>query len=342
MKMIRMYLAAVTISVVVVAEVEFVAFGDWGEAKTEGLSQTMEMVDKTCPNRDFTILLGDNFYPGGVATSSDPKFKLLFEDIVTGKNGKGKPHYTILGNHDYMQNVDAQIEYSALNPDWVMPAKYYSKIFEKDDVVLCLIFTDTVEMTDDQIKWIDDELTNQPLCADPESWRIVSGHYPIYSAGAYGDDDLMKKSLLPILTKHKVHLHLSGHEHLQQVFSDGKITTLVSGAVGRTRAKLGRWRKHDHFVWGFSGEESTGFMQFIVNEKQIKINFVSSLTKNSGNHLAEFFVNKSSPGVIETAPNHIVPDLAASNPSTNSPSDNGEVLPTLLFFVVSIPLLLGF
>ena len=58
---------------------------------------------------DIIILLGDNFYPNGIKSINDinwEKFNNLNIPIAT---------YSVLGNHDYLGNINAQIEYKLNN-----------------------------------------------------------------------------------------------------------------------------------------------------------------------------------------------------------------------------------
>ena len=67
--------------------------------------------DKT--SDDIIILLGDNFYPCGVTSIDDKNwdnYKKLNLDI---------PCWCILGNHDYLGNVKAQLNFNSHN--WNLP-----------------------------------------------------------------------------------------------------------------------------------------------------------------------------------------------------------------------------
>jgi hypothetical protein len=113
----------------------------------------------------------------------------------------------------------------------------------------------------------------------------------------YSDNAEMKEKLVPILHKHKVHMHLAGHEHLQSVFHDGKLTTIVSGSVGLSRSKR-KWRKHEFMVWGVNGKKSTGFAHFIVSQDRIQLNFISSF---SGKALSQFQIVKTGSPLVTLA-----------------------------------------
>ena len=75
----------------------------------------------------FVLSNGDNVYSWGVGSVHDPRFEQIFEKPFTlDEQFNQMPWYMALGNHDRRGNIDAQIEYSALNPRWVLPSRYYS------------------------------------------------------------------------------------------------------------------------------------------------------------------------------------------------------------------------
>lgn len=147
----------ITVSLIMsTSAIEFVAMGDWGYSN-DNLRETVRAIEATSPRRDFNILLGDNMYPNGVSSADDPQLR-IFPDIVARETSS--THHVILGNHDYMQSIDAQISYSAVDQRWDLPARYYSRFYKIDDVNLCLIFIDTVNFDAEQVRWISEELQN--------------------------------------------------------------------------------------------------------------------------------------------------------------------------------------
>jgi tartrate-resistant acid phosphatase type 5 len=105
----------------------FAVLGDWGrygnlhqKAVAEQLSGAMAGIDG-----DFIISTGDNFYPSGVKSIHDPSWKYSFEDVYTSYH-LHRDWYVILGNHDYVTNPEAQVEYSNISARWKLPSKYYS------------------------------------------------------------------------------------------------------------------------------------------------------------------------------------------------------------------------
>jgi hypothetical protein len=255
------------------AKFDFVAFGDWGHA-SDSLSLLMESINQMCPSRDFVMLLGDNAYPAGYSSFTDPKFS-VFEDVVA--TGSSVPHYLLLGNHDYLGNVEAQIEYSSKDSRWVLPQRYYKQTLEKDGTRMCMIFLDTVHFGSDQITWLHDQL-KLPDCSTDTAWVIVSGHYPIWSAGAYSDSPELKANLLPLLETHNVPLYLCGHEHLHEVFYNGKLVQVVSGASADPRKAI-QFISHELHVWGVSGTNVTGFVHLTANQDHLSVRIIPAKTR---------------------------------------------------------------
>src|ERR1044071_6451051 len=64
-------------------------------------------ITKTKPY-DAILLLGDNFYPCGVRSATDPKWHVV--DALTHLD---IPIYAVLGNHDYCGKPDVQVDRSS-------------------------------------------------------------------------------------------------------------------------------------------------------------------------------------------------------------------------------------
>jgi 3',5'-cyclic AMP phosphodiesterase CpdA len=251
----------------------FVAFGDWGY-NSSALLETMAAVNAVSSARDFVLLLGDNAYPEGFSSADDPQFS-VFTDIVAA--GTSIPHYVVLGNHDYLGNVAAQIEYSAVDSRWNLPTNYYKEVLFKDGVRLCMLFVDTNQFDSSQAAWLNGQLRGAD-CDTSTGWTIVSGHHPIWSAGMYSDSYELKQELLPLLREYNVTLYLCGHEHLHEIFYDGKVTQVVSGAAAMPRRPI-RFGTHNLQIWGSSGFDKAGFMRLLVSSDSVEVHFVSSATR---------------------------------------------------------------
>src|ERR1041385_9033315 len=113
-----------------VADVNLLAFGDWGEdspAEAAVASAMKAYVDRSHIKPDAVLLLGDNFYvklPGGV---NDPHWKKLFEQMYDPTR-LAMPFYAVLGNHDCEENrAEIELDYAKQNPRsrFKMPARWY-------------------------------------------------------------------------------------------------------------------------------------------------------------------------------------------------------------------------
>lgn len=168
------------------------------------------------------FLLGDNFYPDGVSSIND-------EQWLNFKNTNiDFPIYAILGNHDYLGNVKAQIEYNKNN--WNLPNFYYKKTFDNIDfffidtsiilpnfsnidytIVKSKLGHEPLEYCKKMLDWLEDELTKT------KNYKIVVGHYPISSLGIYGINKKLFIKLFPIFKKYDVKYYISGHDHNLQI-----------------------------------------------------------------------------------------------------------------------------
>jgi 3',5'-cyclic AMP phosphodiesterase CpdA len=88
-----------------------------------------------------------------------------------------------------------------------------------------------VDLTERELRWLDEQLAQSKA-----TWKIVYGHYQIYSASR-GDNDEEQEDLihrlLPILKKRGADLYICGHDHnLQILKADGGVNFVVAGGGG--------------------------------------------------------------------------------------------------------------
>jgi hypothetical protein len=97
----------------------FLVIGDWG--RKGGFNQSlvahqMGVVGEKL-DIDFVISVGDNFYDDGLKGVNDPSFEASFSHIYTHPSLQ-KQWYSVLGNHDYRGNVEAQLSKVLTQKDW--------------------------------------------------------------------------------------------------------------------------------------------------------------------------------------------------------------------------------
>ena len=209
--------------------IRVLAFGDFGTGTPEQIqtAAAMREYQKSHP-LDFGITLGDNFYPSGAAVApDDPQWKIRYEDLY---GQMGIKFYATLGNHDYgrADSPAAEILYSQKSDSWRMPATYYT--YTAGPVQFFAI--DTIELSDTvmfkkEAAWLDAEIAKST-----SPWKVVYGHYQIYSA-TRGDEQNLIQRLLPIL-RNRVDVYLCGHGIIicKSWNAEGGVHFFVSGAGG--------------------------------------------------------------------------------------------------------------
>jgi tartrate-resistant acid phosphatase type 5 len=255
----------------------FVAIGDVGTGgdKQHRVAEAIERVCAELGGCDFGLLLGDNFYNSGVDSDTDSLWRSHFElpyggdehacSAVQGEQAShdlGFPFYAVLGNHDLGGNglgldmdlfkAQHQISYGRRNPQWLMPARYYSA--DLDPVFLVGLNTTAMffDQADDQAAEVRGYLDNAPA----ERWKIAFGHHPYISNGPHGNAGDYERipSILQRLTPNwtyfrgtyvqrfmedqvcgRVDLYLAGHDHSRQDLGNRCGTDFwVSGAGAKT------------------------------------------------------------------------------------------------------------
>lgn len=84
-----------------------------------------------CLPPDFILSTGDNFYPSGLISNMDPRFKATFSDMYTAP-GLQVPWYAVLGNHDYGDGLTAEKAGKCLasSPQQCTPGCCYSPVWQ--------------------------------------------------------------------------------------------------------------------------------------------------------------------------------------------------------------------
>lgn len=225
----------------------FVAFGDWGERNPDqarvAFAMSEVVKEKNC---SFILSTGDNFYPNGVQSVDDKKWKEIFEDVYHHESLSNKRWYITVGNHDYEQGwkgIQAQINYTKKSNRWYFPSRYYAekinvekeKNHNDDDAFFSIQFVliDTTNIWDqEQQFWIDSILKKSQ-----SSYIFVVGHNPVYSTGRYTNE--MANTMLPKwFEKYNVTAYICGHEHhLQHIVKENGIHYFITGGGSYLRPK---------------------------------------------------------------------------------------------------------
>jgi len=219
-------------------ETVFLVVGDWGTGGTlqRRIAASMTRVARSS-GASFVVSTGDNIYPDGVDSATDPQWKTKYENIY---KDLALPWWAVLGNHDHRGEPDAQIQYARTNPRWNMPGRTWCKDIPAGAAAgASILGIDTTPMVQgasgwkEQLTWLD-----QTLSARSGRATMVVGHHPLRSYGHYGDTSVLVKNLKPLLDKHSVKAYMCGHEHDMQLVRnpDDRFSCLVSGGGGGERA----------------------------------------------------------------------------------------------------------
>jgi tartrate-resistant acid phosphatase type 5 len=249
--------------------IRVLAFGDFGTGSEAQKQTAAAMVEynKHYPF-DFGLTLGDNFYGQGLSTPDDPRWQTQWEQLY---GPMGIKFYATLGNHDWggADSPAAEILYTQKSPDWRMPSPYYT--FTAGSVQFFAF--DTPQVNEAELKWLDEELSKSPA-----RWKIVYGHYHIFSA-TRGDNKELILRLLPILKKNHVDVYLNGHDHnLQELKPEDGVHFFVSGGGG---AGLYNLNPYDRSVYK---QKVNGFTVIEADKKSLKIGFVGTDGKELYQH----------------------------------------------------------
>lgn len=216
--------------------------GDWGFSNVHVQHLAFHMENMTahpnlfgCRSVQFLLALGDNFYETGVRNTTDPQWETTYRQQFRNASQTpalaALPFYAIAGNHDYGRDdpvvhpeyVQAQIDYSAIDPLWRFPATNYTIHVNVSGVQGRFVMMNTEPMhlcadkkdicfQPDQAEWVDKTLA---LWDDDHSVEFIAaiGHHNLFSPLGGHVDHEYDALLSPILERHRVSFTLFGHSH---------------------------------------------------------------------------------------------------------------------------------
>ncbi|XP_050378600.1 purple acid phosphatase 17-like isoform X2 [Argentina anserina] len=272
----------------------FLVLGDWGRRGEFNQSEVAFQMGKVGEKLDidFVISTGDNFYDNGLSSEHDTAFEESFTKIYTQRSLQ-KQWYSILGNHDYRGDAEAQLSplLRKIDRRWlclrsfVVNAELAEILFVDTTPFVNMYFTSTEDHSYDWRGIPSRKAYIQTLLKDVElvlkkssaRWKIVVGHHAIRSIGHHGDTQELIKHLLPILQANDVDFYMNGHDHCLEHISDIKsgIQFLTSGAGSKA------WRGDMKNEEGLNKQgqlvnffyDGQGFMSVKLNLTQAEIAF---------------------------------------------------------------------
>lgn len=222
----------------------------------------LEREDRREP-ADALLLLGDNFYPGGLLAGelvertrgdlvrpycafvdlSGSRSQEVADACPGPRRGRSaRPLFAVLGNHDWRSKGSPRLEASAL-PEFVANWRLLSRgarVFELGPGVSLVLF-DSSEM----LRSLDATSLTEALRSAPGPWRILAAHHPIgthrHGTGDRSADPSSYEALVRRAVAEagvEVQLMLAGHEHnlqLLELAGPGPRLVAIAGAGSGSR-----------------------------------------------------------------------------------------------------------
>ncbi|MCX6170276.1 MAG: metallophosphoesterase family protein [Ignavibacteriales bacterium] len=192
------------------AKFDFIYFGDPQVELIQHCSRLFREAYKTDAAAKFWLFVGD--------LTDKPNYDSLWGAFFFAVDffSKVTPLVTVPGNHEYTKFGPGKTktkEFTPLyRPHFTLPENGIKGMEEKsyyfDYQGARFIMLDGNERLDEQAKWMEPLLTN-----NPNKWTIVSMHQAIYSTGRTRDNKEIQKILLPLYNKYSVDLVLQGDDH---------------------------------------------------------------------------------------------------------------------------------
>ena len=236
--------------------VNFLLANDLGRNGYYDQKPIAELMGQMAENVDIeaVVAAGDVHHFEGVRSVNDPLWMTNYE-LIYSHPELMIPWYPVMGNHEYRGNTQAVLDYAQVSARWEIPARYYTKVLENDDVTVRLVLIDTAPLLDKyrkdtekypdackqdmdkQLAWMDSVLT-----VAKEDWVLVVGHHPIFADTDKSDAERldMEKRVDTILRKHKnVNMYLCGHIHnFQHIRKPGSSIDYVVNSSGSLSRKV--------------------------------------------------------------------------------------------------------
>ena len=226
--------------------------GRRGESEQKNIAEIMGRFAEQ--NRiDFMAVAGDPIHNEGVQSVDDEEWKVKIEDIYTAPSLHAIPWYVVSGNHEYIGNVQAILDYSNVSERWNAPARYFSftKKLNKSKDECLFVFIDTTPLIDTyrndpnrsdageqdmvaQLKWIENTLASSDA-----KWKFVIGHHPVYAktTKSRSENADMQERVGVLLEKYEIDFYICGHIHnFQHIRCEGsKVNYVVNSSAGASR-----------------------------------------------------------------------------------------------------------
>jgi len=275
--------------------ITFYALGDQGKANSaqRAVAGAMEAQAEKDGGLDFAVLLGDNFYIEDNMTTQSSAWMRAFEHMYTGKYLDAIPFYAVLGNHDYPDSVQAELDYASRHLGsnrWRMPGRHYSEEFGRvnGQPLVQIVFLDTNQDPRGEAEYLKQQFSQ----GGRQVWKIVIAHHAIRTYGKHHQEgEGVNSALLSAMQAANVDLYIAAHDHNQQlIVRKGEPVQIVSGGGG---GKLYAIKPGEPDL-RFAASEH-GFVRIALDATGVDVSYL-----DSGDHLqAAFHMDRNCTSGVE-------------------------------------------
>jgi len=254
--------------------------GSTGPYREDSVAHTVNRMSKILHPK-FVINQGDFFHDQGVKDIHDSLWGAQFEKMFAAPELNVK-WYSIIGNHEYIGNPQALVDYSKVSQRWTMPARNYTFVQQVDSsTTIRFVMIDTSPFlyfyhSDPKYHEVNSQdpdktvaFADSVLAQSHETWKVVIGHHPIYTSDFnQGNTYGLIEDIEPLLRKYQVDFYLNGHVHkFEHLHRDGIDYMITSTGVKP------RWSN----PWFFTRyvKKSLGFTVCHVDSKEFSFFFVN-------------------------------------------------------------------
>lgn len=216
--------------------VRFLVVGDTGTG-TPGQYSVADGMVEVCAREgcDFILLVGDNFYPDGVTSTTDSQWTTAFESPYSDIDVQ---FWAVMGNHDWGHSTDPafltpQVDYTAVSSKWYMPADYYTRV--QGDITFFGIDTHLIDQGEGaaQEAWLPVE-----RAASTTTWNLIYGHHPYISNGPHGDAGVEVEAFFNDHVCGQFDVYFCGHDHNLQWLEERCGTSFFVSGAGQSTYPL--------------------------------------------------------------------------------------------------------
>lgn len=252
------------------SEMEFYAFGDQrylDSSNKDEVEKVSEAVMKHGGKKTFILNSGDIAYDGGYDFHEHDYWKGYFRNDHTRSLLGHMPMLPAPGNHDVQDgsgynggdatNYTRYFPYTDVtsHPASVYYLRQYGRVnvysltsFPMDTDSYCSDHNANYRPKDKngtgQYDWLEGKL--KEIEDDPQQWKIVMMHAPIYSPDSCDNQKDAKTYLVPLFEKYGVDMFVSGHEHYYARKTVNGIPYLILGGAGGGLSLNDKCKKDKH------------------------------------------------------------------------------------------------